>query len=270
MGSLGAREMRYGSDLDLVFLYADDGQTSTGVGHQEFFSRLARRVINSFGAMLEEGRLYDIDTRLRPSGAQGLLVTSHAEFERYHQQEAAAWERVALLRARVVFTTAASDERAAFERTLERTTYERPFDADAFGRDLRRVRQRVEAERGRVAAGSRHLRFDPGGIMDIELLAALGQLSHGATDWALRTTETADVLARLVAIGWPETLIADYTFLRTLAVRMRLLRDRPEDVIGPSDFGPLARSLEEEPVRLRDDLDAAMRRVRACFGERFP
>ncbi|MES1206785.1 MAG: hypothetical protein ABUS79_12685, partial [Pseudomonadota bacterium] len=97
LGSLGAHEMRYGSDLDLVFLYGEDGQTSTGVGHQELFSRLARRVINSFGAMLEEGRLYSVDTRLRPSGEQGLLVTSQRAFERYHQEEAAGWERVALL-----------------------------------------------------------------------------------------------------------------------------------------------------------------------------
>jgi glutamate-ammonia-ligase adenylyltransferase len=270
MGSLGAHEMRYGSDLDLVFLYAAEGQTSMGVGHQEFFSRLARRVINSFGAMLEEGRLYDIDTRLRPSGAQGLLVTSHAEFERYHEQEAAGWERVALLRARVVFTTAGASERAVFEQVLSRITYERVFDAEAFGRELRRVRQRVEAERGRVPAGSRHLRFDPGGIMDVEFLAAFGQLGQGASDRTLRTTETADVLSRLVATGWPETLMSDYTFLRTLALRMRLLRDRPEDVIGPVDFGPLARSLEQEPARLRDELDAVMRRVRACFVERLP
>lgn len=270
LGSLGAREMRYGSDLDLVFLYADEGHTSAGVGHQELFSRLARRLMSFFGAILEEGRLYDIDTRLRPSGAQGLLVTSQAAFERYHRQDAAGWERVALLRARVVFTTAPPDERAAFERTLERITYQQRWDDEKFGRELRRMRARVEAERGRVPPGSRHLRFDPGGIMDVEFLGALGQLAGGASDPALRTTETSTALARLIATGWPPTLISDYALLRRLALRMRLLRDRHEDVIGPSDLLPLARSLEQEPARLVQELDAAMQRIRAFFLERFP
>jgi glutamate-ammonia-ligase adenylyltransferase len=270
LGSLGAREMRYGSDLDLVFLYADEGHTSAGVGHQELFSRLARRLMSFFGAILEEGRLYDIDTRLRPSGAQGLLVTSQAAFERYHRQEAAGWERVALLRARVVFTTAPPEERAAFERTLERITYQQRWDDEKFGRELRRMRARVEAERGRVPPGSRHLRFDPGGIMDVEFLSALGQLAGGAADPALRTTETSTALARLIATGWPPSLLSDQALLRRLALRMRLLRDRHEDVIGPSDLLPLARSLEQEPARLMQELDAAMLRIRAFFLERFP
>ena len=106
--------------------------------------------------------------------------------------------------------------------------------------------------------------------MDIEFLSALGQLSGAPTDRALRTTETVAVLARLTATDWPATLLSDYGLLRTLALRMRLLRDRLEDVIGPADVVPLARSLEQDPARLRDDLDAAMRRVRACFVERFP
>ena len=270
LGSLGAYEMRYGSDLDLVFLYEDEGQTSAGVGHQEFFSRLARRVINSFGAMLEEGRLYSVDTRLRPSGEQGLLVTSHRAFERYHQEEAATWERVALLRARIVFTTAAAGDRVAFERMLERVTYERPLDAERFAADLRRVRARVEAERGKVLPGSRHLRFDPGGIMDVEFLGALGQLGGGAADPALRTTDTTVALDRLIQTGFPAMLMSDYALLRMLAMRMRLLRDRPEDIIGPPDFAPLARTLEQDPMRLRDDLDAAMHRIRAIFLDRFP
>src|SRR4029079_5355286 len=109
LGSLGAREMRYGSDLDLVFLYGADGESSTGVDHREWFARASQRFISAVEAMLEEGRLYKVDTRLRPSGEQGLLVTAWSAFERYHRDEAAGWERVALLRARVVF----SDEDAA-------------------------------------------------------------------------------------------------------------------------------------------------------------
>lgn len=106
--------------------------------------------------------------------------------------------------------------------------------------------------------------------MDLEFLTALAQLSQAASDRALRTTDTGVVLARLVAIGWPPSLLADYNLLRTCALRMRLLRDRPQDVIGPADVVPLARSLEQDPVRLLNDLDAAMARVARCFADRFP
>jgi glutamate-ammonia-ligase adenylyltransferase len=270
LGSLGGYEMRYGSDLDLVFLFGAEGQTSGGMDHRELFARLARRLLSSFGALLASGRLYNIDTALRPSGEQGMLVTSEAAFERYHQTDAASWERVALLRARVVFTTAEAADRAAFERTLGAIAYDRPFDAARFGTELGQVRARVEAERGRVLPGSRHLRFDPGGVMDLEFLAAFGQLAYGTTDPALRTTETNRALARLIELGWPATLEEDYALLRTLAMRMRLLRDRPEDVISPPDLVPLARTLELDPARLSETLDQTMKRVRACFLERFP
>jgi glutamate-ammonia-ligase adenylyltransferase len=270
LGSLGAYEMRYGSDLDLVFLFGAEGQTSAGMDHRELFARLARRLLSSFGALLENGRLYSVDTALRPSGEQGMLVTSEAAFERYHQTEAASWERVALLRARVVFSTAEPAERAAFERMLGAIAYERPFEAARFGVELGRVRARVEGERGRVLPRSRHLRFDPGGLMDLEFLGAFGQLAYGAADAALRTTETNRALARLVEHGWPATLGEDYAFLRTLAMRMRLLRDRREDVISPPDLTPLARTLELDPARLSETLSQTMKRVRACFLERFP
>src|SRR4029079_7135102 len=75
LGSFGAAETRYGSDLDLVFLFSEPGTTDRGTDHQEWFARLAPRLIGALGALLDEGRLYDVDTRLRPSGNQGLLVT---------------------------------------------------------------------------------------------------------------------------------------------------------------------------------------------------
>ena len=106
--------------------------------------------------------------------------------------------------------------------------------------------------------------------MDVEFLAALGQLAGGATDLALRTTETTVALARLVELGWPATLVADYALLRTLAMRMRLLRDRPEDVVSPTEMLPLARTLGVDPTRLAADIDQAMKRIRESFLERFP
>jgi glutamine synthetase adenylyltransferase len=120
-----------------------------------------------------------------------------------------------------------------------------------------------------VVAGARHLRFDPGGIMDVEFVVALGQLRLGA-DRALRTTSTMGALTRLVALGWPATLIDDYAFLRRLALRLRLVRGRPEDVVSPDDLGPLARTLERSPDALAADLDRRMARVRAIYSTMFP
>jgi glutamate-ammonia-ligase adenylyltransferase len=268
LGSLGAREMRYGSDLDLVFLYGGDGESSTGIDHREWFARASQRFISAMEAMLEEGRLYRVDTRLRPSGEQGLLVTSWNAFERYHRDEAAGWERVALLRARVVFSNEDTALRARREVELATIAFDRPFDPGKFVADLRRVRERVETERGRVPAGSRHLRFDPGGIMDVEFLVALGQLQN-AGDPGVRVTATAAALARLVALGWPDSLLDDYAALRRATLRLRLLLDRPEDVVSPRDLPMLARSLGTSPDALAADLDARLARVREIFHERF-
>ena len=114
LGSLGAREMRYGSDLDLVFLYGEDGESTAGVDHREWFARASQRFIFAMETMLEEGRLYKVDARLRPSGEQGLLVTSWTSFERYHRDEAADWERVgADARAHRVQQRGAGSARAA-------------------------------------------------------------------------------------------------------------------------------------------------------------
>jgi glutamate-ammonia-ligase adenylyltransferase len=268
LGSLGAREMRYGSDLDLVFLYGGDGESTTGVPHQQWFARASQHFIGALEALLEEGRLYHVDTRLRPSGEQGLLVTSYPAFERYHHREAAGWERVALLRARVVYTTEPPEARAAVEAMLAATAFDRPFDEARFRADLRGMRGRLERERGRTPAGSRHLRFDPGGIMDVEFLVALGQLQHAA-DPGVRTTSTAAALSRLVALGWPPSLAEDYAFLRAVALRMRLLVDRPGDVVSPRDLPVLARTLGTTPEALATDLERRMKRVRGAFDERF-
>ena len=268
LGSLGAREMRYGSDLDLVFLFGGDGESTTGIDHREWFARASVRLISALEAMLEEGRLYHVDMRLRPSGEQGLLVTSWSAFDRYHHDEAAGWERVALLRARIVYSNEPPALRAEREAQLAGIAFDRPFDARRFVADLRRVRARVETERGRVPEGSRHLRFDPGGIMDVEFLVALGQLQHAA-DAGVRTTATADALARLVALGWPESLLDDHGALRRATLRLRLLLDRPQDVLSPRDLPMLARSLGTTPDTLAADLDARMARIRAVFDERF-
>ena len=115
---------------------APPARATTGVDHREWFARASQRFIATMEAMLEEGRLYQVDTRLRPSGEQGLLVTSWASFERYHREEAAAWERVALLRARIVWTDEPAAARATRARALTSLAFDLPFDDESFRADL--------------------------------------------------------------------------------------------------------------------------------------
>jgi glutamine synthetase adenylyltransferase len=106
--------------------------------------------------------------------------------------------------------------------------------------------------------------------MDVEFMAALGQLRQGGADRALRTTSTMAALERLVALGWPATIIEDYAFLRRLALRLRLVRGKSEDVVSPRDVAPLARTLERAPEELAAELDRRMKRVRELYLTMFP
>ena len=308
LGSCGAREMRYGSDLELVFLYEREGTTAGGTDHQEWFARLAQRLISALGALLEEGRLYTVDTRLRPSGSQGLLVTSYRAFAAYHHEQAAPWERVALLRGRVACVlpgradappirvgsrpaSPAADHRARpseasggqgggkeprvwepsqgshvneFAGQLERLTYEHELAESDLRNELLRMRRLIESER--AGNGPRHLRFSPGGLTDLEFLAAWWQLREGSRDHRLRTTSPCQALERLVERGTLDRSLLDhYHFLARASLRLRLLRDYADDRLSPTDEQPLARSLGLSDARLASELAARMAEVRAAF-----
>jgi glutamate-ammonia-ligase adenylyltransferase len=275
MGSFGAVDMRYGSDLDLVFLYSRPGTTDKGMDHQEWFARLAQRLIGALGALLDEGRLYDVDTRLRPSGEQGMLVTTYGAFDRYHQEDAAPWERVALLRARPVFTSRWTTSAAEpdFGRLLDEIAYERPIDPARLRENMIHMRARIETERAvsREHPDVVHLRFSPGGLTDLEFLAALGQLEHGAADRAVRTTSPYEALVRLTARGYlaEPSLLEDYRFLQRTSLRMRLLRDRSDDRLLPDDRPALARGLGLAEDALVAELQTRMARVRAAYARRL-
>lgn len=268
LGSCGAREMRYGSDLELVFLYESEGATSQGMDHQEWFARLAQRLIGALGALLEEGRLYTVDTRLRPSGSQGLLVTSYRSFEAYHHEQAAIWERMALLRGRPACvlpaastTTSAS---GAFAERLERVAYTHTIGDQELREELLRMRKLVENERaGRKGT---HMRFSPGGLTDLEFMAAWFQLRLGPKDAGLHTTTPRLALAHMAEQGVvAPALLEHYNFLSRASLRLRLLRDQPDDRLSPNDQTALARSLGLSPNQLLAELSRRMSAVRAAF-----
>jgi glutamate-ammonia-ligase adenylyltransferase len=197
-GSLGGEELGFGSDLDLVFLYdapADahsDGARSLDASR--WFARLAQKIVALLGTVTGAGRLYDVDVRLRPDGAKGLLVSSLASFSDYQRERAWTWEHQALVRARGVAGDAAL--LADFER-VRADTLARPREPDTLRNDVVQMRQRMRAELDRSDAARFDLKQGEGGLVDLEFLLQWGVLGRAASDAAWLVPRDTPGLLRL-------------------------------------------------------------------------
>ncbi|HET9679061.1 MAG TPA: bifunctional [glutamate--ammonia ligase]-adenylyl-L-tyrosine phosphorylase/[glutamate--ammonia-ligase] adenylyltransferase [Gammaproteobacteria bacterium] len=179
-GKLGGIELGYSSDLDLVFLHDSMGEEQHTDGEKPlenpvYFLRLTQRLIHLLSTPTAAGVLYDVDTRLRPSGSSGLLVTSLAAFEHYQRQSAWTWERQALLRARPVAGDIALGEQ--FWR-LRRELLCRPPDVQTLTRDVVAMRERMRRETGRAPDAAFDIKQDAGGLTDLEFLVQYLVLRH--------------------------------------------------------------------------------------------
>ena len=171
-GKLGGLELGYGSDLDVVFLHDSTGPDqetdgSTSVDNARFFVRLAQRLIHYLTIQTGSGKLYEIDTRLRPSGESGLLVSSMDAFHRYQREQAWVWEHQALLRSRSV--AGPQRVRDAFEAE-RREVLMHHVDRAKLKSEVSRMRTRMRTELSGSSAGEFDLKQDPGGLADIEFL----------------------------------------------------------------------------------------------------
>jgi glutamate-ammonia-ligase adenylyltransferase len=171
-GKLGGLELGYGSDLDLVFLHNSEGsvQESTGpavIDNQRYFVRLVRRLIHFLSVQTSSGRLYEIDTRLRPDGASGMLVASLASFTRYQSDEAWTWEHQALLRSRSV--AGPRGLRDAFER-VRIETLTASVERNDLKSEVAKMRRRMRDELATGNAENFDIKQDTGGLADIEFL----------------------------------------------------------------------------------------------------
>jgi glutamate-ammonia-ligase adenylyltransferase len=234
LGRLGSREMGYGSDIDIVFIYGGTAVGPEGKDRHTWFTRLAQRFVTNTSSLLYEGRLYEVDTRLRPSGSQGTLVSSFEAFRAYHEDGAASWwERQALAKCRFV-----AGERALEQPVLElvsRVVF-RPDPPADLGAQMRRLRARLESEVAREKAGSYNVKLGRGGIMDIEFAVQYLQLMHGYEHEALRTGNVYEVLRKLkdtalLPAATTASLLEAYTFLRRLENRIRVVNDRPIEAL---------------------------------------
>ena len=172
-GKLGGIELGYNSDLDLVFLYdaPPNGQTVGGkrsLDSSQFYLRLAQKIISIFSINTRAGVLYEVDMRLRPSGASGLLVSSIEAFETYQQQDAWTWERQALVRTRAIYGETALCDR--FEQIRARVLAT-PRDLTQLKKEVAEMREKMYQHLASTQSGLFNIKTDPGGITDIEFIA---------------------------------------------------------------------------------------------------
>ncbi|MDH5491536.1 MAG: bifunctional [glutamate--ammonia ligase]-adenylyl-L-tyrosine phosphorylase/[glutamate--ammonia-ligase] adenylyltransferase, partial [Myxococcales bacterium] len=256
MGKLGAEELGFGGDLDLVFLYGADGETrptasGRSASHAEVFARTAQRTMRLLSQPDAEGGGYQTDTRLRPSGAQGLLVVSLDAFDRYHARRAQAWERQALIKARPI----------AGDPALHAPIRER-FAALAYeggappAEELAAMRERMERELAQETAERYHPKLGYGGLVDVEFAIQWLQMRYGE-DRRLRHRATLDALDALREAGLLGeeacALEAGYEFFRAVEQSMRLMDEALEPALHRR--GAMAERLARAlGVRARDGL----------------
>jgi glutamate-ammonia-ligase adenylyltransferase len=202
-GSLGACELGYGSDLDLVFLFESGAEASDGarpLPPERYYARLAQRVLSFLTVMTPSGRLYEVDTRLRPNGRAGSLVSSIGAFREYQFKEAWTWELQALTRARHV---AGSRRIAARFNRVRQEALCRPRDERTLARELVEMRHRVMREHGGDDAPGQAPKHQSGGLVDIEFVAQFGVLTNAQVyPRVIQATGTLPQLRELESIGW--------------------------------------------------------------------
>ncbi len=231
LGRLGGGALTHASDLDLIYLFTgdfaaeSDGPKPLGAVH--YYNRLAQRLSGALSVPTAAGALYEIDTRLRPSGAQGPLVVSLEGFAKYQRESAWTWEHMALTRARPVFGSA--EARAAVQAVIEEVLTA-PRDTAKLVADA--VEMRAEMARHKPPRGSLDAKLLPGGLVDLEFAVHVAQLSHDGAGLAPDLDPAIATLARQGIA--PASLGEDYRFLTRMLVLLRLVSPDNEPPSPPT------------------------------------
>ncbi len=197
MGKLGGRELNFSSDVDLVFLFADGGETDgpRSIDNQDYFTRLGRGLIRLLDARTEDGFVFRVDMRLRPFGDSGPLVVSLASLEDYLQQHGRDWERYAWVKARAIVGPEAYA--AANQEFVRPFVYRRYLDFGVF-ESLREMKALIAREVARREL-EHDLKLGTGGIREIEFIAQSMQLVRGGSDRRLQSAALLEVMPILAS-----------------------------------------------------------------------
>lgn len=239
MGKLGAAELNFSSDIDVIYAYPEEGETvgmRVNQSNEEFFTRLAGRLTQALAAATADGFVFRVDTRLRPFGDAGPLAMSFDATEEYYQAHGRNWERYALIKARVLDVAQGPKLLAA----LEPFVYRRYLDFGAF-EALRQMKGMIAQEVDRRGLEN-NLKLGAGGIREIEFIAQAFQLIRGGREPALRTTKLLTALEQIGIGGYlPDNAIqqlrAAYVFLRRTENRLQAWADQqthslPANAVG--------------------------------------
>ncbi|WIB16885.1 bifunctional [glutamine synthetase] adenylyltransferase/[glutamine synthetase]-adenylyl-L-tyrosine phosphorylase [Curtobacterium sp. MCPF17_050] len=272
MGRYGGRELGFGSDADVLFVYRSETVPN------EVASRAAQVVVRELNRLTEDAlHPFELDIGLRPEGGNGPVVRSFDSYAAYYARWSLTWEAQALLRAR----GAVGDPQLLrdFEHLADRTRYPESIEEREV-REVRRIKARVESERlPRGADPARHLKLGRGSLSDVEWFVQLLQLQHGRAQPSLRTTSTLEALDAATEAGWvtaedAEKLAAAWRFASRTRSALVLWSGRTTDVlpVERTQLEGIARLLEYPPgsaSQLEEDYLAVTRRARQVFEREF-
>ncbi len=255
MGKLGARELNFSSDVDLIFAFAEGGRTTGGdepIAHDDFFTRLARGLIQALGRVRADGFVFRVDTGLRPFGESGPLAMSFNAMETYYQTHGREWERYAWIKARVVAGDGADAQNLM--DMMRPFVYRRYLDYGVF-ESLREMKNKIALEVRRKGM-ARDVKLGPGGIREVEFFAQFFQLIRGGVVPALQERRLLPVLNVLAKNGYitaevRERLRGAYIFLRRVEHRLQAYADQQTHRLPAETLERerLARSMDFDDTR---------------------
>ena len=261
-GKYGSRELNFGSDLDLFFVYEGEGVTGTGVDNQQFFAELAVELGRQLG---EVG--YEVDARLRPEGRSAPMVINLSGYQRYLKNRGGTWVRMALTRARVVAGDPSLCNRVM--RSIQKFVYSEPLEPEAV-REMRDIRRRMEPVEKRGSSLGLDIKRCPGGIVDVEFITQILAVARSAEHGLPRQTGTRITLQTLIdhdLVPEGSFLLAAHALLRDVEKGFRMTSNQPRSELpGGRDLEILARALGMEAgSELKVKLDEMMGKTRQIF-----
>ena len=270
LGKLGGHELNHSSDVDLIFLYSEEGELSPRLSYHQWFNRLAEKILETFSTRDPEGALFRIDLRLRPEGSTGPLARSLESMENYYAGFGETWERIALIKAREI----AGSRELAYEFLSQHQPfiYPRSPTPDLLD-EVANIKRRIEREALGTDELDRDVKLGRGGIREIEFVVQTLQFIHGGRHAFLQETSTMKALralAELELIPPKEVVDLDraYRFLRQVEHRLQIEAEQQTHTVprDPVALKRLARSLGFDSANeFSTALKKTMQNVRSIF-----
>jgi [glutamine synthetase] adenylyltransferase / [glutamine synthetase]-adenylyl-L-tyrosine phosphorylase len=283
MGKAGANELNVSSDLDLILVYRDQGETdgSRSTSANEFFHQVARLAINELSELRADGFVFRIDTRLRPNCDSGPLVASLPMLDQYFQVQGREWERFAWLKARVICDTglqaaAGLDpelDRQELNSIVEPFVFRRYIDYRVFDglKGLHQLIRQEASKKDLKAPGTIDIKLGEGGIREIEFIAQMFQIVRGGRDSGLRNPATLTTLAalaqrKLISASEAQTLSEAYVFFRRIEHALQYIDDQQTHrLAAPGE----SRLRIAQMLKCEDDFDQRLQTARAFVQSIF-